>query len=547
MSAQSESSSASLSVEKPNFPASIDKADSKKATLQYSEEDLARALFILFIPVVLIETFFRAASRALWFDEILTHLIADQPNVEGMWTRLSQGVTSHPPTFYLIEHVVAGLGGSDRIVFRLVSIAAYFCVVTCLFIFVRRRTGGMIAFLSVLALHLTLLYDFYAFEARPYEVMVACIALALLCYERVDSWAGAILFAVCLATASSLNFYAGFAFFPFGLAELFRSATERKVRPQVWAGFLVGLLPYIFFWPLLHIQQVLFSAHSFAAPTFWAFATSIGELMRLDAIFSCGVFAGVLIYLIYLVFSGEFKIRRTGLSGSGFSLCDVVLTIGFLALPIVTYIVAKIANGVMTGRYVITASLGISLALSLLLSRLGKPALLSVGLAIFCVFTFKEGMFVKDLIKPQGTHDFLQGPAQMSKNMNIPLVISNAFVFLPAWYSSNDSLKSQLFYLADSKEQFSAWGFDTPAVQILTLKYLPLMNIDTFPEFAHDHRKFLLYSTGNPQDFWPRWLLQRGYLPHTIDVDPPSINAGEDDGGGAAKAILYFVDLDERK
>src|SRR5579871_5250729 len=209
------------------------------------EEDLARALFVLLIPIVLVDVLFRALSRALWFDEILTKLIAGQPNLAAMWERLGNGVTSHPPTFYYIEHVIAGLGGNDRITFRLISIAAFLCAMVCIFIFIRRRTGGLVAVVSASSLLLTLFYNYYAFEARPYAIMVACIGLALLCYERADTWSGAFLFAGCLVAASTLNFYAGLAFFPFGLAELVRLATEHKFRPLIWSGFCVALFPYI--------------------------------------------------------------------------------------------------------------------------------------------------------------------------------------------------------------------------------------------------------------------------------------------------------------
>jgi len=509
------------------------------------EEDLTNALLVLFIPIVLIDVFFRAASRPLWFDEILTKLISSQPNVKGMWNLLSHGVTSHPPTFYLIEHFMAILGGNDRITYRLVSIASFLCVMACMFIFVRRRTGGLVAVISVSSLPLTLLYTYYAFEARPYAIMVACIALALLCYERVDSWGGALLFAVCLVAASSLNCYAGFAFFPFGLSELIRFVTERKFRPQVWLAFVLGVLTYFPFWPLLHVQQLIFGVHSFAAPTLFGLANSLGEVVHMDGIFASALFAATLTYLIYLAFSGEFHTRQKVASRSGFSLCDVVLTIGFLAIPIMTYIVAKIANGALNGRYVVTTSLGVCLVLSLILSRLGKPAILSVGLFVFCIFTFQEGMHVRYVMRPQAHIDFLESPAQMSENMDIPLVISYGIDFLPAWYRSSDARKSHLFFLSDAAEQFAASGSDTTTVQMQTLKYLPLMNVDAFSEFARDHRKFLLYSTGESQDFWPRWLLQRGYMLRAIDVDPPEVNAVTMVGGDPVKAILYYVDLDE--
>lgn len=509
------------------------------------EEDLARALFILLIPIVIADITFHALSRALWFDEILTKLVASQRNIGAMWDRLGHGVTSHPPTFYFIEHVIAGFGGNDRLTFRLISMASFFCVMFCVYNFVRRRAGGLIALISASSLLLTLLYNFYAFEARPYAVMVACIALASLFYDRADSWRQAVMFALCLAAASSLNFYASLAFFPFGLVELIRLVTERKFRTVIWASFLVGLLPYIPFWSLLREQKRLFGVHSFALPSLGGLANALGEVVHVDPFFSTALFAAVLTYLIYLACSGEFKISAPGTTGSGFSLYDVVLIIGFVSIPVVTYIVMKIANGALSGRYVVITSFGVSLALGLLLSRLRKPAVLSVGLFVFGLFIFQEGMYARQVISPRERVDYLQSPGEMAESMNIPLVISNGLVFLPSWYRASDSMKSRLYFLADSEEQFHASGSDTTTVQMLTLKYLPLMNVDSFAEYAPKHRKFLLYSSGDSQDFWPRWLLQRGYSLRPLNVDPPVPTPMGSAEVNQMKAILYLVDLDK--
>jgi hypothetical protein len=118
---------------------------------------------------------------------------------------------------------------------------------------------------------------------------------------------------------------------------------------------------------------------------------------------------------------------------------------------------------------------------------------------------------------------------------------------LQFWHQSSDAIKSNLFFLADSKEQYAASGSETTTIQMLTLTYLPLLNVDTFPNFASNHRKFLIYSTGDAQDFWPRWLVQRGYKLKVVSVGPPSPGVLGDNGRVLPKAILYFVDLDERK
>jgi hypothetical protein len=81
---------------------------------------------------------------------------------------------------------------------------------------------------------------------------------------------------------------------------------------------------------------------------------------------------------------------------------------------------------------------------------------------------------------------------------------------------------------------------------MLTLKDWPKMNIEGFPDFARNHRKFLIYSDGDAQDFWPRLLIQRGYSLRTVAVDAATLSV-TDGAPTPPKAIVYLVDLDERK
>ena len=53
------------------------------------------------------------------------------------------------------------------------------CVLICLFVFVRRRSGGIYGLLSAGLALLTTLYMTYAVEARSYSLVTACVAIAL--------------------------------------------------------------------------------------------------------------------------------------------------------------------------------------------------------------------------------------------------------------------------------------------------------------------------------------------------------------------------------
>lgn len=522
------------------------KTGGDRPVFKSSEEDIAKALFTILIPVVILETLFRSLSRGLWFDEILTVLVSSQPHVSGIWNLLTHGVDGHPMGMYLVERVMGKLGGNERIIFRLPSIAAFLCVMTCMFGFIRRRAGSLIALVSAGALLILNIYDPFAFEARSYGLMIAFITLALMCYERADSKVWGILFALCLAAACSMHFYAVLAFFPFGLAELTILYTERRFRLQVWSGFVVGALPYLAFWPILRAQRVLYGAHFWATPTVWNLAKSVGELTYMKTSFSFAIFAAALIFLLNVIYTGSFRARAKSIKGLGYSSTDIALTLGFFIMPIVTFAAARIGHGGVSGRYLTVTDLGISLALSLFLSRLERPAIVSIGVFVFCMFAFQEMTQWKDVFQPRVIKDLIAAPEQMSKDMDIPLVVSNGLVYLPVWHRASDELRARLVFLADPQEQLAASGSDTTTLLLMTLRNYAPVNVQSFSDFARVHRKFLIYSNGDTQDIWPRWLLKQGYSPRVVSMENP-LKSIMEDGPDPPKAIVYLVDLDERK
>ena len=511
-----------------------------------SEEELASVFFTVLIILIAFESLFRALAKGFWFDEVLTSLVAGQAHISGMWNLLKNGVDGHPPGIYIVEHMMAKLGGNERLTYRLAPLAAFLFVMIALYSFLRRRTGALIAVASVAALLLTDNYDPFAFEARSYGLMVAFIVAAILCYERIDSKWWSALFALCLAAACSMHFYAILAFFPFGLAELATTVTNRRIRFQVWLGFVVGALPLAFFWPILQAQRVMYGAHFWADTNFWSFAVSLGQLMHWPTSVSFALFLATFFYLVYLVASGKAAVRPATARGTGFSTTDMILTLGFLGLPFVTYVVTKIGHAGLSGRYFTTTALGITLALALILTRMQRPTVLAIGFFIVCVFAFQEAAQWRAVFKPREVKDAFQLPTKMAKDLNIPLVISNGLVYLPVWHQAGEDLRSHYYFLADPQQQLAASDSDTTTLILMTLKkYFPV-NVESFPDFSREHRKFLIFSNGDAQDYWPRWMLQHGYSLHTVIVDPPT-HAVIADIPDPPKAIVYYVDLDEPK
>jgi hypothetical protein len=514
------------------------KLNNHRLAASSSEDDFARALLVFLVPALMFEVFLRAVSRGFWFDEVLTILVSRQPHVSDIWNLLTHGVDGHPMGIYLIDHVLGRIHRNRQWVYRLPAMASFLCVMACMFSFTRKRAGDLIALISTAALLFTTVYDPFAFEARSYGPMLACIAMAFFCYDRIDSKKWALFFGVSLAGACSFHFYACLAFFPFGLAELVYIAEKRKFRPQVWLGFVLGALPLPVFWPIVRAQGVLYGAHFWAVPNFWHFLNAFGEISYVRPSFSFAVFVAALFFLGNLIRQGDFRSRPTSVQGLGYSPTDLALMIGFLIMPVVTLASAKVAHGGFSGRYMLVTCLGMSMALGLFLTRLKRTALLSVALCLVCMFIFQETLQWRSQGRSRSIGNSVVQPELTAKRMNLPLVVSNGLMYLPMWYNDNSDFKSRIFFLADPQEQVSVAGTDTSTLLLMTLKNYVPVNVMSLPEFAQQHDKFLLYSNGDDADYWPRSLVRKGYSLKMLDTDPPVKDSVE---GGSKKNILYLV------
>src|SRR6202044_1784811 len=131
------------------------------------------------------------------------------------------------------------------------SVGGLCMVLVCVFLFVKKRGGPATALgCSVLTLF-TILYTTYAAEARPYSLAVACVAVALVCFQRAPSKPWMLLMGFTLALSVALHYYAVFALVPFVLAETSLILNARRLRAAVWLALVGGFVPFIVFWPLL--------------------------------------------------------------------------------------------------------------------------------------------------------------------------------------------------------------------------------------------------------------------------------------------------------
>ena len=236
----------------------------------------------------------------------------------------------------------------------------------------------------------TSLFLNYAANARPYSILLACVAFALVCYDKLPSFRWAILFGLSLALAQGVYYFAIFAVLPFALAEVVVLIETRRIRWQAWLAFVFCSLPLIIFWPLLLHMRTYYGSR------YWVPTASVASLPKFygSYLFLGAAYAGALIAVLAAGVIGSHFLRRwQGLSKTKTSWVDGALILTLLALPIISLVVTRIMRAGMLDRHVLAAVFGICLASACLLSRAPLSTVLLFALFLGSSVAFMKSPF----------------------------------------------------------------------------------------------------------------------------------------------------------
>lgn len=474
------------------------------------------ALGVLLLYAV-VRSLVAAQNRLFWLDEIFTWIMVHQPTFAALWKELSRGGLDFQPVLYYLTVRAALVFPNPEIALRIPSVAGFACVLASVFVFVHRRCGPMYGLLATLTAMLTGLYMPYSVEARPYSLLAACVALALVAYQRVESrrWSAAL--ALVFATAECIHYYAVFAIVPFAVAEAFLLWQTSKMRWRVWAAFVAGTLPLAAFWPILARYKIITGGNFWAQPSLQALTEVYGELLNVSVVHGLVIAATCVLAL-----SGEFFLQWRGSAfrvavlekdraqganfNSGFEfLHERVLLIFLLASPFTVFLITKVFHGGYTSRYMIYAILGIPLTVGLALPSLGRRAGMLISAALLCTLVLQEAAFwhspqhsvAQPLAPPEGALGLLENAGYPE----LPIVVANWLDYPVLAHYAPPTLAARLMYVQDPKERDYAF----------LPEYCPWNLVDA-KAFVASHSEFLLdWSSDSWADPWMRRLIQTGY------------------------------------
>jgi hypothetical protein len=453
---------------------------------------------------------YKSARQALWFDEICTIAVSKQGSTAGIWSALYHAADTNPPLFYLIELASSRVTANERLAYRLPALIGLLMTPPALFFFLR-RAGTLAALSAAVVPLLTSLYTTYAMEARPYALMIGCIAWAMVMWQQSDRPGRTVLLGLLLALAVCLHYYAVLAFFPFIVGEAARYKYSGVVRTGVWFALLGGLLPLAAFWPLLWNLRQYYGANFWGGASLAGAVASYGEILQIVPL--------IAIVPVFVLAAGlHASVARQRTAGEADLPSDrlrpeeCLMVLGFIALPLAGYVLTLVTHGGMSSRYFLPTILGISISAGYLISRLGRLASLTFLLLCAAVSPMQSGLIRQPLL-PGAELDLLYEMMDQSNAPELPVVVSAGWTYLPmAYYRSQDQQKPRAALVAlVSFADAVKYAHNDSADRILSVLrfYLPL-DVRDFSSFLRGNRRFLLYSSDADQEWLPGKLTATG-------------------------------------
>jgi hypothetical protein len=444
-----------------------------------------------------------ARRKLMWNDELYTYYIATLPSMHDVWGALMARGEQTPPFFYLVTRLALRFG-VNNISIRLPEMLAFFGMSACLFVSVRRRTTRLAGLCAALFPLVTAAYG-YAFEARAYALVLGFAAAAYLSWQSLAFGTRRALWLTCLtfslAAAASSHYYGAFVLVPLAAGEIVRSMVKRRIDPAVWVAFALSIVPLAWQLPLIRAGRAYSGA--FWSPPQWVnIPDTYADLLTpaliplLAILVACGVAAWTLT-------RDNDELRPAPIP---LPLDDIAAALGFVAIPILAVVAAKLVTGAFVNRYALPAVIGFSILAgfgSASVFKRNAPAMRLLVVITLCGWFFLSE--AREMIQPTGVTlpvsaasiarptEWLDAVPQEKRGL--PLVIADPHSFVTLSHYGAAETKAQLVYLADSDRALARLGSNSVERGMLDLvKPWFHMNVEPFESFVATHNEFFVYG-----------------------------------------------------
>lgn len=451
----------------------------------------------------------RATKKILWTDELFTYYLATCRDLGSMWAVLRTADPS-PPMTYLLTRAAVHFLGARPIALRLPSIFGYWLAGLCLYFFVAKRTNGFFGSLSVLFLGSTV-GALYAFDAKPYALLLGFCAAALL-FWQIGISAGATAnrgIALCglslsLAAAISTHYFAVTLFVAIGAAELVRTLLRRTIDVWTWVAIAVGTTPGLLLFPFIR------AAKGFQIP-YWA-EPEWGDAPR----FYVSLLGLALLPAVAVLIG--FCLRGSATrDASHASAWEWTALFGLALAPVLATVLAKSVHTALAPRYALPCVIGCAgLVGFALYARRSSKALVAVTASIVgvvCAVNWRSSGGLQFMMRP-GEPIIIASEAkplpEAAIHSDLPVVISDAQRFLQIGLYGPRALQDRAVFLVDPNASMKHIHMNNGDAQMTALSRVAPIRVESYGTFLRGHSSFLFYGARNMWEWQLAQLTEDG-------------------------------------
>lgn len=453
-----------------------------------------------------------AKTKPLWNDELFTFYISRRPTLGAVWSALLTGAEQLPPFFFVLTRAATGLVDSSPAAFRVPEMLGFWVMSICLFWFVRVRSSvawGLVAMTFPLV---TAAFE-YAYEARPYALVLGFCALALCCWQtaargRLRSLSVPGL-ALSIAAAVSCHYYAVLGVGAILFGESVRAINRKKLDIKVALACVLGFAPLLLFAPLILVARSY--SRTFWAKPQWTSALGFYNMLLVPTPLVLLALL-VLLAILYRLDFGEGK-RTPSSSSYSSPVHEIAAVCAFLVIPAIGVILAKFVTGAFTFRYALPAVIGLSVVIAWSSLRLARGrsyvgtvvALILVGAFVFNGFKAYSGA-------RSNREDHLSSYRFLSAHSaELPVVVTGPHLFFELSHQASSQQGGvRPIYLADVAMALRYTATDDVERGLLALQQWAPLDVRDFHTFCGSHDKFLIYGNTAPFEWVTKELLQEG-------------------------------------
>jgi hypothetical protein len=439
----------------------------------------------------------RAAGKPFWYDEVITLIAAQTPDLATTWKAALQ-CDANPPLPHLLTHLAIRWFGMGEVGARLPAIAGFWIFCLCLFRFVYRRAGICYALSALLMPVVTEAY-YYSAEARAYGPELAFSGLALVAWQAATENSRRFValpgLAVSVAAALLCHYFAVLLYLPLAGGEAFRSYRTRKIHWGVWAALAVGATPVI-----LRVATIVAVVKGFNHT--WAPA-HLGQAFEF---WETGLQHGASFWALLLGLLALLCVRGKGDNDSSAAIHipshELVAGALFLAIPLAAVAGGLLVTHMFSARYALIGLTGVCLLGPMVAAEFFGPRALP-GLLMTAVLMLGFELTLID--HSENSNPYNDDPILREALEQGPVVIPDGQLFLQMWHYAPEHLKQRLVFPVDLDAAVKYMGFDTIDGGVEALKHWSSVNVVAWKEFAAPGREFVVYQNL----LRPGWVLPR--------------------------------------